>query len=273
MFVYSNVEVTYSVTRASGIMSGMSTTFAARRSANRRRRTEARQQILDAARTELRTTAFRDLSVEQLMKATGLTRTAFYRYFPDREAVLVELLEEILSVLAEGREADGEGIEEGWLEELGSLLADNREVLKAIADAAPGDEDVERAYRAFMHEYWIDDLVGRIADAQLQGLAPGLDAELAGEALGWMAERMVTQTQTHDPQAVLDTIVAIVVRCIYAGAPASRPAPRAGGGADMGVEGAPTVGEGQQAEGQQAEGQQARGAAAGGAAAGRAAGG
>ena len=62
-----------------------------------------------------------------------------------------------------------------------------RPVLKAVADAAPGDEDVERAYRTFMHSYWIDDLTARIVDAQSHGLASGLDPELAGEALGWMA--------------------------------------------------------------------------------------
>jgi AcrR family transcriptional regulator len=198
----------------------VSNTFASRRSANRRRRSEAREQILDVARRELQIKPFRELGVDELMQATGLSRTAFYRYFPDREAVLVDLLEEVWGALADAR--DVETATEGMASAssmvgLTQLLSENRHVLKAIADAAPGDEDVEQAYRSFMHSYWIEDLTARIADAQGQGLATGLDPELAGEALGWMAERLVTQSLERDPHEVLDTIIAIVAKCIYSG--------------------------------------------------------
>src|SRR5262249_13139713 len=147
----------------------MSRTSASRRSAHRRRRTEAREQILDVARRELRNKPFRDLSVDELIAPTGLTRTAFYRYFPDHEAVLLQLRERVWTGLAEARciagprAADGAApVPEGAaravsLEDLAPLIAENRSVLKAIADAAPGDADVERSYREFMHDYWIDD--------------------------------------------------------------------------------------------------------------------
>ena len=107
---------------------------------------------------------------------------------------------------------------------LAHVLADNRAVLKAIADAAPGDEDLERAYLEFMQAYWIEDLVARIVDAQAEGLAAGLDPELAGAAFGWMAERMITQTLDHDPRQVLDTIIAILSTCIYRTSPTPEPA-------------------------------------------------
>jgi hypothetical protein len=68
-----------------------------------------------------------------------------------------------------------------------------------------------------MHSYWIEDLTARIVDAQKQGLAGGLDPELAGEALGWMAERLVTQSLDRDPHQVLDTIIAIMAKCIFSG--------------------------------------------------------
>jgi TetR/AcrR family transcriptional regulator, ethionamide resistance regulator len=207
----------------------MSHTFADRRLANRRRRTEAREQILAVARRELRVRPFRELSVDELMQATGLSRTAFYRYFPDREAVLVDLLEEMWGEFAEARDADPDVTSPSSLARLGQLIADNRTVLKAVADAAPGDEDVERAYRAFMHSYLIDDLTARIVEAQGRSLAAGLEPELAGEALGWMAERLVTQSLDRDPAQVLDTIVAILVKCLDSvPAPAIDPAPGAG---------------------------------------------
>jgi hypothetical protein len=110
-------------------------------------------------------------------------------------------------------------------------------VLKAAADAAPGDEDIERAYREFLHDYWIGDLTGRIADAQRRGMAAGLDPELVGEALGWMAERMVTQALGRDPRQVLDTLVAIVTRCISS----NGPPPAAAGAAPVLTVRAPVV--------------------------------
>lgn len=179
------------------------------------------------ARSELKVKPFRELSVDDLMEAAGLSRTAFYRYFPDREAVLVDLLEELGGALAEARDMEsGERDLTGppSLTALALVLADNRAVLKAIADAAPGDEDLERAYLEFMQAYWIEDLVARIIDAQAEGLAAGLDPHLAGAAFGWMAERMITQTLDSDPRQVLDTIVAILSTCIYRTSPAPAPA-------------------------------------------------
>jgi AcrR family transcriptional regulator len=197
-------------------------TFASRRSANRRRREEARQRILDATRQILQGKPFRDLTVDELMSSTGLSRTAFYRYFPDREAVLLELLEEVWGELADARDAEAVGADfddATSMARLTELLASNQAVLKAITDAAPGDEDLDRAYRAFMHSYWIDDLTARIVEAQRHGLGAGLDPGLAGEALGWMVERMVTQADDQDPRAVLETLVTIVRKCLYSEAP------------------------------------------------------
>ena len=198
-------------------MRQVSHTFASRRSANRRRRNETREQILEAARRELRTKPFRDLTVDDLMQGTGMSRTAFYRFFPDREAVLLDLLEDVWGSLAEARDREGTGgdVSADSIAALRGLLAENRSLLKAVADATASDEEVERSYRAFMRDYWIDDLTERIKKSQEQGLAQGLAPELAGEALGWMAERMVTQTLDHEPDEVLDTIIAILAKCLY----------------------------------------------------------
>ena len=208
----------------------MSNTFASRRSANRRRREEARQRILDATRQILQDKPFRDLTVDELMSASGLSRTGFYRYFPDREAVLLDLLEEVFGELADARDAELVGADFDDASSMGrltELLAANQAVLKAITDAAPGDEDLDRAYRAFMHSYWIDDLTARIVEAQRHGLGAGLDPGLAGEALGWMVERMVTQSLDKDPRAVLETLITIVRKCLYSDDANRQPGPAA----------------------------------------------
>ena len=208
----------------------MAHTFASRRSANRRRREEARQRILDATRQILQGKPFRDLTVDELMSATGLSRTAFYRYFPDREAVLLDLLEEVWGELADARDAELGGADfddASSMARLTESLAANQAVLKAITDAAPGDEDLDRAYRAFMHSYWIDDITARIVEAQRHGLGVGLDPGLAGEALGWMVERMVTQAVDKDPRRILETLITIVRKCLYSDAPNRQPGPAA----------------------------------------------
>ena len=201
----------------------MSQTLAARRSATRRRRNQAKQQILDAARAELQTRPFRDLTMDDLMKPTGFGRTAFYRYFPDREAVLIELLQELSDELVEARDEAGFGaratefgtIDDKALLRLYDLVAGNRALLKAISDAAGGDDDLEAAYRGLMHDYWIHDLLVLVAEAQSHGFATDLDPETTAEALGWMVERFVTQSVDRDPRLVVDTIATIVSRCIF----------------------------------------------------------
>ena len=54
--------------------------------ARRRRRTpeEAEGEILDAAEAFLREHPFRDLTIDEVMDGTGLSRPSFYVYFRDR---------------------------------------------------------------------------------------------------------------------------------------------------------------------------------------------
>jgi AcrR family transcriptional regulator len=61
----------------------------------RRRKPEvAEREILDAAVTFLSDHEFRELSVDALMRGTGMRRSTFYDYFDDRAAVVLRLLDE-----------------------------------------------------------------------------------------------------------------------------------------------------------------------------------
>ena len=63
-----------------------------------------------------------------------------------------------------------------------------------------------------MHSYWIDDIAARIRQAQQAGLAQGPDPELAGEALGWMAERSVTSPSIETPVRSWIPVIAVIAR-------------------------------------------------------------
>ena len=63
----------------------------------RRRRTpaEAEREILEAAESFLRERPLRELTIDEVMAGTGLSRPAFYVYFKDRHALVLRLVQEI----------------------------------------------------------------------------------------------------------------------------------------------------------------------------------
>ena len=148
------------------------------------------QAILDATETLLRDRPYRDLAIDDVMAVTGLTRTAFYRYFPDLESVLLRLVQDIASELAtvttrwieadpaEGRAAlvhAGLGLAETYRTH-GRLLA-------AFADAAAVSHDVDDAWRAVIGGF-VDDNITRLTELCAQGFCtlehPDRDGPCAG---------------------------------------------------------------------------------------------
>src|SRR5919202_868489 len=55
------------------------------RDRRRQRRQDAEREILEAAERLLRQRRFRDVTVDDVMAATSQSRTAFYRFFADRQ--------------------------------------------------------------------------------------------------------------------------------------------------------------------------------------------
>ncbi len=117
-------------------------------------RRTARQRILEVARELLDERAWSDIPLEDVMAGAGLTRTAFYRHFDDRDQVLLALLDELgleLAIPAEPwqRQADpaSDPLRRG-LEELTAVFVAHGPVLAAIADAAGRDAEVAARYDA-----------------------------------------------------------------------------------------------------------------------------
>ena len=83
------------------------TRSAAVRTRAQQRRAATEQAILDATESLLEEQPFWDLTVEDVMTAAGLGRTAFYRYFHDLETVVVRLMAELVDELR--------AASQGWL--------------------------------------------------------------------------------------------------------------------------------------------------------------
>ncbi len=63
------------------------------------RRATTELAILGATATMLEERTFRDINVEEVMSSAGLSRTAFYRYFPDLESVVTRLMGRLVNEL------------------------------------------------------------------------------------------------------------------------------------------------------------------------------
>lgn len=202
----------------------------------RRRRTpaEAEREILGATKRFLRRRPLRELTIDELMAETSLSRPAFYVYFQDRHDLALRLIDELGAELS--------GVTDRWLKGYGDLREDLRSavealvaayvhhgpVLRAVADAAVDDPDVEAAYRER-----VDRLIEVAADhirAQTRaGVIRGLDAKRTAAALVWMNERYLSTClgRRHlggrhgvRPREVVDTLYGIWLRTLYLGDPA-----------------------------------------------------
>lgn len=204
------------------------------RARRRQRRREAEQEILDAAEQLLRERPVRELTVDDVMARTTQSRTAFYRYFADRQELLVRLLQgagEELYAMAElwlaGAGSDPWASGRAALERLVSAYEAHGPLLRALAEAAPYEEELERAYRA-LAERFIAATAARIERDLATGLARRpLDARSTAAALVWMNERYLATTFGRpggDRDAAVRTLFTIWMRTLYGDeVPPSRP--------------------------------------------------
>lgn len=167
---------------------GRSDAVAARRAATARRLVAATEGLL-AQRS------FVEVTVEDVMASAGLTRTAFYRYFPDLEAVLLAGLVDIraeVAVAADRWLAGGDDADDG-LDAAAVGLADvyrrHGRMLLAFAEAAVGGGEVQDAWRATVTSF-VEPVARRFAE-----VAGRLgDAHETARALVWMNERYLLET-------------------------------------------------------------------------------
>ena len=129
----------------------------------RRRRTPevAQREIIEAAEELLRERPFRELTVDEVMRRTELSRPSFYVYFRDRHELVLRVVEHCSGgdagdrrplVRGHGRRAGG--APRGARGRRRRCTSATAPVLRALADAAVEDPDVEerlRRARAGLH--------------------------------------------------------------------------------------------------------------------------
>ena len=185
-----------------------------------------------AAGRLLRERPFRELTVDDLMAATSQSRTAFYRHFTDRQDLLVHLVsdlnEELWEMSAGWLQGSGDPLVEGRasLERLADVYAADGPMLRAIAEAASHDADVEGVYRGLVQGF-VDATAARIRRDAAAGRTRLDHPEHVAAALVWMTERHLTATFGRvgaidaDRSAALETLFTIWMRTLYSPDPVS----------------------------------------------------
>jgi AcrR family transcriptional regulator len=188
------------------------------------------QAILATARRLLEHRSFADISVDDLAKGAGLSRPAFYFYFPSKDAVLLTLVESVIV------EADAA------VEGLATTLPDDREqfwrtAINVFFETFVRHKGVTRAGHAvwashpecaqllavFMQK-WIDRTADSIEAERGRGAAPTtVPARDLATALNLMNERTLFASFSDErpalpQQQVLDTLVHIWISSIYGAA-------------------------------------------------------
>ena len=183
-----------------------------------------RQAIHDAALEFLWSHPFRELTIAELMSHTDISRQTFYRHFADLHDLMENLLQEL--------EQDFQAAAGPWfvteddpvshlVESLAGVVKVSYQqgpLMRAVVEAAPMDERLERAWSALVKTF--DDAVtARIEKDQAAGRVPPFDARAVAIALN----RMDVGTLIHHfgrrprskPDPVAKSITRIWISTIY----------------------------------------------------------
>jgi TetR/AcrR family transcriptional regulator, ethionamide resistance regulator len=189
----------------------------------------ARREILDAAETLLGQRPFRELSVDDVMTHTGMTRSTFYHYFRSLEDVAIALMRRVQGEMMEAvgdwlrPDYDGDpatGIERG-IHTSAEIFARHGQVLAAIHEASFHHEAVEREWRDGVLADWIGAIASRLRVQRERGATHVGDPEEIARALLLMNTTVFVERlgkrPPDPPESVAATLVEIWIGALFPG--------------------------------------------------------
>ncbi len=196
-----------------------------RRTASKGDRRE--QAILDTTRRLLQTRPLSALTIDEIAKGAGISRSSFYFYFDGKPAVLAALLDELSAELAEENSPwlDGLGPDEPALR---AALEHSVELWRTAGGllrqslVASGPGDPLAAWRSGVVERGVRRLTARIERDRAGGLAPA--GPPSAESLARMVSAMRNETLATyvgrvPADELVDDLVTATLRLIYSSGP------------------------------------------------------
>ena len=191
------------------------------RASRRRSRDEVQEAVRDALVQLLRARPFKDVTVDELARTAGISRTAFYFYYRSKNEVLMAAADETSAeVYAEAdRWWHGEGPPEqlvrAALEGIAAVYLEHADILRAAVEATTYDEEFKTFYTALIQRF-----VTQTADHLRRELEAGrlrpLDPDPVAEALVWMAERCNHAFLLLEDRPVRDVVESLTTIWVHA---------------------------------------------------------
>jgi TetR/AcrR family transcriptional regulator, ethionamide resistance regulator len=179
----------------------------------RHTREESRKRIIAAATELIRDRSYAELNIGEIMERAGFGRTIFYRHFDDLGDLLLragrEAIEELFQIELhvgpprEGAEAE---VVRAAIEPAVAIFHRHGPLLRAMAEAAAGDEQVAAGHAAFRQRF--DDLVVE-ALRELPKFASRPPAEIAeiARALNLLNTSYLLDAFGREPRVSAETAV------------------------------------------------------------------
>jgi AcrR family transcriptional regulator len=187
------------------------------------RREQVKADIRSTFLELLAESSFHDLTVDEIARHAGLTRSAFYFYFADRQELLASVTEEVGDALY--LEADrwwhGEGEPEMLvrvaLEGVIEVYARHARVLRVASEVSGYDEGFRHVWRNLV-ERFVGATTDHLRREHEVGRVRHLDPRAAAESLVWMTERscyIYLGGQERSGSEVVESLTAVWVAALY----------------------------------------------------------
>lgn len=168
-------------------------------------------------------TSFKDVTVDDIARKAGLSRSAFYFYFRDKHELLMAATAEVADELY--READhwwhGVGEPEALVREalggIGAVYREHAPLLRVATEVSTYDEEMRQFWRSLV-ERFIEATDQHLSREQRAGRVRALDTRRAAEALVWMVERSLyiyVGGGEREPQEVIEMLVPLWLSALY----------------------------------------------------------
>jgi AcrR family transcriptional regulator len=202
----------------------VATTDATTRVQRRQRREDVQTAIREAALELVRQgSSFKNLTVDEIARAAGMTRSGFYFYFRDKDELLASATQGVFDRLYE--EADrwwhGKGDPRvrvrAALEGVVSVYAEHADLLRVVTEAASYDPEVRDFWRGLI-ERFVESTATQLHADQAAGRLSDVDPDDAAAQLVWMVERYCyVQIATGDsaPDRVAASLTRTWVAFLY----------------------------------------------------------
>jgi TetR/AcrR family transcriptional regulator, ethionamide resistance regulator len=168
---------------------------------------------------------YSDVSVERLIREAGVTRSTFYSYYADKDALLGELALTVLDGLVAFWSRLSPSLTRGELEDAISQILTayipHRAVMVAICNPVPS-RDARAVFETMFMERSAKKVARFIKAGQDQGhIDPELDADTTAALLMWMTERgldkLVARAEPQRVQALARSLTDIFWRTLFLG--------------------------------------------------------